>query len=353
MTTIPADDLARLAQQCVAACPVIVLGTGASIPYGIGGMDALRDYLVTRLGSSPIRSDAEVAELLSLLDSKDLERALTELTLKEHQERQVIGFAWEKVHGDDRSLFDRILTRSTEPHLVKLFRHLFDSTHRDVSVVTTNYDRLAEYSANIAGFGFTNGFSDGYIAPRAVSDSARSCRYQCQSSTRNRVVRVWKVHGSIDWFSDGAGRVFCLPSATALAVGLDPVIVTPGTTKYMRTHEEPFRTVIGEADRALSDAGSFLCVGYGFNDTHIHPKLTERAANGRKPLVVLAKVLTDAAKATITSLTRTPYLAIEQGSSGDLSRVYTNEHAAGVELASPNLWDLGVFLDSYIVASRR
>lgn len=55
--------------------------------------------------------------------------------------------------------------------------------------------------------------------------------------------------------------------------GYTPLIVPPGKEKYSTTHEEPYRTIIEEADKEFKRAGSFLCIGYGFNDSHIQPKL--------------------------------------------------------------------------------
>jgi hypothetical protein len=321
------------------------------MPYGVGGVESLRRHIVAKFTVDPLGRERPIQELLALLATMDLEQALSKAQLPENLERSVIRVAWQKVHDDDHAMFQSIVARKSVPHLEKLFRHLFDSTKRHVHVVTTNYDRLVEYSANAAGYGFTNAFSDGYVGTRAVEEPSRACRYRCSHPERTRVVHVWKVHGSVDWFSDVDGRVMCLPSATADTLALDPVIVTPGTSKYQKTHAEPFRTVIGEADRALGSAPSFLCVGYGFNDAHIHPKLTERVQNYNKPLIVLARALTPAAKSTLSKLSAS-YLAIEEGSMATQSRVYTASAPAGEEVPEANLWELGVFLDKYVLPSR-
>lgn len=344
------NEIAVLAQRCITANPVVVVGTGASIPYGVGGMDAMRDHLVGIFGKDPLGAEAEIRELMKLLSLYGLEEALTRLSLREAQEQAVIRHAWEKVHDDDCALFRSIATTHKRPHLAKLFRHLFDSTQRQVQVVTTNYDRLIEYSANVAGYGFTNGFADGYIGQRTIDDSSRVCRYGCHQSDRNRVVHVWKVHGSVDWFVDSRGHVSCYPSATRDLIGVEPVIVAPGIGKYERTHREPFRTVIGEADKALSGAPGFLCIGYGFNDTHIHPKLTERIKDYNKPVVILAKVLTESTKRVLDEIRECEYLAIEMGSTREKSRVYTKIHTTGEEINLERLWDLDVFLDKFILA---
>ena len=70
--------------------------------------------------------------------------------------------------------------------------------------------------------------------------------------------------------------VISLPISVGLPVTFEPLIVTRGVSKYERTHDEPFRSAIQGADAALDAASSFLCVGYGFRDHHIQPKIVER-----------------------------------------------------------------------------
>ena len=54
----------------------------------------------------------------------------------------------------------------------------------------------------------------------------------------------------------------------------------------MRSH---FVRLWQEADLALDSGNSFFCVGYGFNDDHIQPKLLEKCRQYNKNIVVLAK----------------------------------------------------------------
>jgi hypothetical protein len=93
------------------------------------------------------------------------------------------------------------------------------------------------------------------------------------------------------------------------------------------------------------DSGrSFLCIGYGFNDEHIQPKLLEKCRRDEKSIVVLAKELTEAAKKVLLDGHCKRFVAFEQsGSSG--TRMFNPKHLAGVELTGINLWSLGTLLD--------
>lgn len=127
---------------------------------------------------------------------------------------------------------------------------------------------------------------------------------------RERVVDVWKVHGSLDWFVAPDGTIASFPLARTIPENFQPLIVPPGKDKYSSTHDEPYRTIIAEADNAFVQAGAYLCVGYGFNDEHIQPKLLAQITNG-KPIVVLARTMTQACKKHIVEAGISKYLIFE------------------------------------------
>ena len=100
------------------------------------------------------------------------------------------------------------------------------------------------------------------------------------------------------------------------------MIVPPGKEKYSSTHNEPYRTIIAEADTAFVQAGAYLCVGYGFNDEHIQPKLLAQISKG-KPIVILARTMTPACKKHIIDAGINKYLIFEFSDSTH-TKVYGN-----------------------------
>jgi hypothetical protein len=155
---------------------------------------------------------------------------------------------------------------------------------------------------------------------------------------------VWKVHGSIDWFLNADGVAVALPYRDQYPETFTPLLVTPGTSKYEITHQEPFRSIMANADAALSQANSYLCIGYGFNDRHIQPKLVERARHDGVPIVILAKKLSDPAKAFISGCKNRFLLALEDN--GATTKAYTcGPTDCCVDVPSASLWDLAQFLD--------
>lgn len=159
-----------------------------------------------------------------------------------------------------------------------------------------------------------------------------------------RTVNIWKVHGSLDWFMTSDGQVVGVPLLTALPVGLTPLIVTPGLEKFRKTHLDPFRSILAEADQALVKGRAYLCVGYGFNDEHIQPKLVSRCERDNIPIVVLAQRLTQAAKDFLLSGRSKQFLAFEELAEG--TRAFFPAAPNGIELAGLSLWRFDKFLDA-------
>lgn len=337
----PVEIAIEEGQRCLKASPVIVLGSGASIPSGLPSMGALADHLKVSIQDETLSdSDKDLwSHFIAELANKDLESALQAIKLSEKLSDHVVQQTWTLIGAADARVFETVLGDVNHLPLARLYRHLFNSTHRTISVVTPNYDRLAEYAADAAGYCHHTGFSYGYLRQRQ-SGSRLSFR---QDNQQARTIDVWKVHGCLDWFVDQDGQVIGLTSARSIPVGRRPAIVTPGIEKYERTHLEPFRSIIAGADAALSRASAYLCVGFGFNDTHIQPKLLERWKRGDAFLVVLTKILSDSARKMLTEANGQQFLALEEADNG--THMWSHHHPAGVRLEGVHLWRLPDFLD--------
>ena len=329
-----------LAQDCISKTPVIILGSGASAAYGIPGMPQLKKHL---LGiACPTSAKAEDAtkwtDFQAKLNTTDLETALDEVRLPEHLTALVVESTWDHLTPFDHKVFENAIVDHKLFALTKLFLHLFNSTRSEVHVVTPNYDRVAEYAADAGKLAHYTGFHYGHIRARAVDGRPRIS----VGNASARTVNIWKVHGSLDWFRDSDGIVVGLPLLNARPTNVHPAIVTPGIEKYRLTHDEPFHSIKSEADKALQGADSYLCVGYGFNDTHLQTTLVERCRGKEVPLVLLTKEVSTNAKEFLTSGKCGKYLAIEEAPSG--SRIYSKDCPAGEVIAGESIWKLEEFL---------
>lgn len=332
--------VAKLTQECINNAPVVILGSGASAAHGIPGMLQLGEHLK----NSNLPADANEADVTSWktfcgqLATLDLESALTQVALTEAMTRHVVWTTWDFLNPYDLKVFEQLITNRRLLPLTRLFQHLFRSTMTNIQVVTPNYDRIAEYAAEAGEFTAYTGFTFGTLGSRSQKLHPRVMYGRGPA----RTVSVWKVHGSFGWFADTDGMVTNLPPMQARPLGLEPIIVTPGIEKYRRTHDEPFRTTMAQADDAVRSASGFFCVGFGFNDQHLQSLLVERCRGNAVPLVLITKTISDKAHEFFKSGKCPRYLAMEKVDTG--TRVFCSQIPEGVELEGVEYWQLPNFM---------
>ena len=344
MAKTPLELAHEIAQECISKAPVIILGSGASAAYGIPGMPALKAHLLAT--AAPIDATPnEITEWEAFkkhLETVDIETALTDVRLPEAMTRHVVVSTWDFLAPYDALVFQRLLENRKLFPLTRLYHHIFSSIHREINVVTPNYDLLAEYAADAGEMCHYTGFGYGHLRLRA---KAHTPKIHLGGSPA-RTVNIWKVHGSFDWFRDKAGVVMALPSTNKRPTNADPVIVTPGIEKYRLTYDEPFVSIKQGADLALQSASAYFCIGYGFNDTHMQTKLIDRCRTEAVPLVLITKQISPTAVAFLKSGQCQRYMAIEESGSG--SRMYTAEYPNGVDIPNHGYWSLDQFLTMVI-----
>lgn len=275
-------------QRYLENSPLIVLGSGASMPYGLPSMGKLAEQIKS---NDVVKADPSYNAFCASLSSEGLEKAIDSVSLNKETINAIRTTIWKNVNDSD---FDYLKSNAFSPpkSLIRLFEKVIAPTPNKAVVVTTNYDRLSDYAADGIGASSVTGFEGSYIRRLELPTGSVATK---RVRVRERIVDIWKVHGSLDWFIDAKGDVFSFPLLQEIPVGFSPLIVPPGKDKYSSTHSEPYRSVISEADKAFTTAGAYLCIGYGFNDEHIQPKLLAQIADG-KPIVILVRTMTDACK---------------------------------------------------------
>ena len=253
--------------------PLIVLGSGASAPYELPSMDGLAEEIRK---SDTVISDPNYSAFCTAVNNSGLEGAIDTVNLLPETLKEIRRVVWETVNEKDLLYFDQHLIDPPKA-LVELIRKVLAPTPNKVAIVTTNYDRLAEYAADGVGATTVTGFEGSLIKKLELPSTSLKTK---RTRARERVVDIWKVHGSLDWFVAPDGKVVAFPLTRTIPNDFQPLIVPPGKEKYSSTHDEPYRTIIAEADNAFVQAGAYLCVGYGFNDEHIQPKLLAQISKG-------------------------------------------------------------------------
>ncbi|ALZ77853.1 SIR2 family protein [Rheinheimera sp. F8] len=326
----------KQAQDYYNKAPLIILGSGASAAHGMSGMAALAKYLTENINISGL-STGEVTVWQNFCDKLtagvDLESALHQVAVTELLTSRIISTTWSLLNTEDINIYHKSLQNQAMFPLSRLLSHMFESSLTRLNIVTTNYDRLAEYACDQARIHHYTGFTHGFFRQLAAPNEINSARR----------VNIWKVHGSLDWFKSPLDDIVALSNIQGIPVNYKPEIVTPGTQKYQTTHLEPYRSIINNADQAITMANSYLCIGYGFNDEHIQPKLMARCQRQNIPITIITYGLSDAARNLIKDGKAKNCLAIERGASDDQSIVYSSLDKTSVTVER-NLWSLEGYL---------
>ncbi|MDR2927800.1 MAG: SIR2 family protein [Cytophagaceae bacterium] len=334
------EELTKKVQDWTNQVPLIILGSGASIPFGIPSMSELGKHLKENITFSGTEDKEQFDSFkLEFEKSNDLETTLLKLQLRDAVLNEIVCKTWSFINKKDVEFYEKLLQDNSIIPLSELITYLLNTAQRKLTIVTTNYDRLAEYAASVANAFICNGFSQTYYG--IFSTNIHKNNFS-QTKGFAGQVNLWKVHGSLDWFSKN--NIDChLPMRRTIPDNYTPSIVTPGSTKYSMTHFEPYRTIFAEADAEIINARSILCVGYGFNDVHVQPKLITQIKNG-KPIVVITKELTTNTKAAIINNNCKNYCLFEQVNEKD-TRVYSSLFSGEQIIQNVNYWKLDEYLN--------
>jgi len=330
----------KQAQEYYSKAPLIILGSGASAAHGMSGMRALAKHLTEKADISGLSASEIEAwkKFCAVLDTGvDLETALHQVVVSEELNSRIIKATWSLINAEDIRIFTESLQNQAMFPLSRLLSHMFKSSLSKLNIVTTNYDRLAEYACDQERIHHYTGFTHGFFRQLVAQNEINSARR----------VNIWKVHGSLDWFKSPLEDIVALSNIQGIPVNYKPEIVTPGTQKYQTTHLEPYRSIINNADQAITAANSYLCIGYGFNDEHIQPKLMARCQRQSTPITIITYELSTAARKLITDGKAKNCLAIERGATDDQSIVYSSLNKTPVTVEK-NLWSLEGYLSLII-----
>lgn len=328
------NQLARAVQKYLETNPTVVLGAGASIPFGLPSMAQLGEAI---LNDEVVQRDPNYAALKATL-SDGLEAAIDGASLQDGTLNRIRVVTWETVNKRDLAFPKEHKYPGFEP-LTRLLHKLIGPSPNKATIVTTNYDRLVEYAADILKYKVINGFEGGLIRYLKLPTHGETAARQ---RSGERTVEIWKVHGSLDWFisNDGTGHIVSVALRESIPDGFSPLLIPPGKNKYRAAHEEPYRTIITQSDAAFDGSKTFLCVGYGFNDDHLQPKLLEQIRRG-KPIVVLAKKMTESCKRQILNSGVQHYIVCEY-----LDDAHTTVYRDGKsEVYEGQFWSLEKFLE--------
>lgn len=129
-----------------------------------------------------------------------------------------------------------------------------------IEIFTTNYDLLLEEAFEDLKVPYFDGFVGTrfpFFDLRAVEDGL----------IPNHWTRLWKIHGSINWYLKNSKEVY---RSTALN-GSDSYIIHPSHLKYDQSRKMPYLALIDRLNKFLRQNSAVLIMsGYSFSDDHLN-----------------------------------------------------------------------------------
>lgn len=129
-----------------------------------------------------------------------------------------------------------------------------------IEIFTTNYDLLVEEAFEYIGVPYFDGFvgsKQPFFDLRAVEDCLVPKHWS----------RLWKIHGSINWYQKNKKDVY---RSTSLEES-DPCIIQPSHLKYDQSRKMPYLALIDRLNKFLRQNSAVLIMsGYSFSDEHLN-----------------------------------------------------------------------------------
>jgi hypothetical protein len=257
----------------------ILLGAGAPVSINVGDKDNWIPLIPDIIGLTAIvRKCLEDKELFAFDEIvKTIANSNIELVLSRVRSlAEVIGEA--EVHGLNASGYTALsvticnkiknVVNKSLPEGENPYSHLIswiNGISRDyaVEIFTTNYDLLLEEAMEKARTPYFDGFSGSKTAffdPSSISSNDMPPRW----------IRLWKLHGSINWSKNSNGEVVRGDGAG------EGTMVYPSHIKYDQTQSAPFSSLFDRLKNFLLEPDSLLLTtGFSFADAHITAKLDE------------------------------------------------------------------------------
>ena len=278
------EEIFKAIQEYTSNPPLILAGTGLTIPVGIPGMGDLAEYLRKQFDEKYQADSTWISVSDKLASGIDLETALSEDKLNDNLLDDIKKCTWELVNAADLQYFRKKHLFGQKAPFTKTLEKFLSATGRHLDIITTNYDRYIEYCCDQYGIEVDIGYKGIYSKSLEMS-----------FSRNNSIVTLLKVHGSLDSFKDNMNNIsISIPIQEKIPIGFTPEIITPGIGKYEAILTNANRRLLYHADTVINRASNFLCIGYGFNDSQIQ-ELMIKKINAGCPIVVVTKELTESA----------------------------------------------------------
>ncbi len=338
-------------------------GAGTSMSVGIPGVFALTDLISKNL-IEPYKT--EFSNLEAVAKSKNVEQILNKLRtvrelIGESEDQEILNIKGQKTAAKlDVEICKTIskIVSNTDiskiaPHLI-LSNWLFQNQgtrYSPIEIYTTNYDLIIEQALEYKKLPYFDGFV-GSINPFLIPEGieAENIKNDQSSYIPYSWIRLWKLHGSINWFlikdKEGNKRIVRCTNRE-LAEG-DELMIYPSKQKYDESRRLPFLVFQDRMRKFLSNGETLLIViGYSFGDDHLNEALFQ-ALRANKRLAITALMYGDVVPGSTKRTTNekvlkfgldNPNFTIIGPDKGCIGGVITEWNQTEADLSTLECWD--------------
>ena len=312
------DKVFKLVQKFLTHPPVIIWGSGATIPYSLPSMEDLKGCLKSEI--EELDKDANLEVTLGKIDDRNKVDTIKEIIRSEVLKKNL------------ECLKKSIQTPDYFEAIEKMIRKFYNAHPQNINIVTTNYDCILEYALSQSDYNFTDGFTG-----RPLS------KFNSEGFGTTKIINLIKVHGSLNWFSDNNDNIFHLPCECKFDELKYAMIPPARGRKYQEAFKEPYRTLIGKSDEIIENANSFLVIGFGFNDEHLTPKIDSKINTGT-PIVIITKQGTDSCINKLSDAEK--YCLFERNKNGTkITFKEKKDFTKKIIELSESYWELNKFME--------
>ena len=271
---------AKLATRSRHVC--VFLGAGASRACGLPDLARLDKQVLEGL-------DGEERDALVRLSEggRNIEQVLSRLrriaALLDKGTEQVDGLTADQAIDLDKAICQLIVAalnvNESDPARPMLdFASWLARTdyHLPVEVFTVNYDLGLETALESLGVPYFDGFI-GSLRARFRIDLVEANAGDADNWLPAFLVRLWKLHGSVNWQWDGGVGAEVLRLGSAVGSG-SVAAIYPSDAKYDESRRVPFVVLQDRFRRALNQQETLVLIsGYSFGDNHLNEMIFDAA----------------------------------------------------------------------------
>lgn len=278
---------------------LLTVGSGMSCAEGIPGMSELASELEKQIPKVIDVDDGQENDIWSkvqadLLKGVDLETSLNINHSTEKLDQKIKEVTFSFLNEKNCSIIEEALCKNWSFKISSIINALFPRNSQELTVITTNYDLLIEFSCFLNNidvdsmfYGSTIlSFGTGNYAYRHLKKSANKKKHSIVKDCN--FVKLLKPHGSLNWRLLPTGQIVMDPINTKENVE----IIIPGVSKFERERREPYNEIYNLCNKSIDSSERYIFLGYGFNDKDMQDHY-ENAKNKEKPILVITKEITN------------------------------------------------------------